>query len=168
MERGHQSYEVPSFNTIPWESSLLSRSKWNKSKLMAFSPLFETRNPCIRPSANRRIYPAVPLQTFPGRARSRIVEIYPRMRKSREGSTVYDGVVTTGSPTFHSFHSVVYSRLLEEINSRYREIKIDFVRSRAAKNWDLEFRSGETWRISSRDQEKIEKIEANSRGNFYF
>lgn len=31
-------------------------------------PLFETRNPCIRPSANRRIYPTVPLQTFPARA----------------------------------------------------------------------------------------------------
>lgn len=92
-------------------------------------PLFETRNPCIRPSANRRIYPTVPLQTFPARARStRIVEIYPRMRKLREGSTVYDGVVTTAS--LRPFHSLPYSRRFEEINSRYsREIKIDFVRS---------------------------------------
>lgn len=61
-------------------------------------------------------------------SRTRIVEIYPRMRKLREGSTVYDGVVTTAS--LRPFHSLPYSRRFEEINSRYsREIKIDFVRS---------------------------------------
>ena len=83
-------------------------------------------------------------------SRTRIVEIYPRMRKLREGSTVYDGVVTTAS--LRPFHSLPYSRRFEEINSRYsREIKIDFVRSELVtidRRPRIGIASFETWILS--------------------